>query len=84
MAKDFEATLKAANTWLKIAKVRVTVRTNRDSFYLRTTLPPKSGSKHRAPQQYNLCTGLPTSLDGLKRAENEAKLLGAQLALKQF
>jgi len=84
MAKDFDSALKAANTRLKTAKVRVTLRTRRDSIFLRATLPPKPGSNHLEPQQYDLRTGLPASLDGLKRAENEAKLLGSQMALKTF
>lgn len=53
---------------------------NEDGLHLSTRNPATQARKqtyrtHIEPQQYDLRTGLPARLNGLKRAKNEAKLL---------
>lgn len=79
-----EYTLEAINQRLKQARVRVSLRQKGGAIALVATLPPKPGSSKQKPHQQELYLGIPASLEGFKRAENEAKLLGARLVTREF
>lgn len=76
--------LRQVNGRLKASKVGVTVEQHGDKLRLRATLPPKPGSSQTEPSQQRVSLGLPANPDGLRRAEKEARLLGAQLAAREF
>ncbi|NET34691.1 MAG: site-specific integrase [Cyanothece sp. SIO1E1] len=84
MIDEFDTIIASAQNRLKAAKTRVSIRRKGNALFLRATLPPKPDSGHVKPRRYELKTGLPVSRDGIRRAEAEAKHLGALLALKQF
>jgi hypothetical protein len=65
--------------------VGVAVDRRGDRLRLRATLPPKPNSRKRADRISSaLATGLPANPAGLKEAEKRARLLGAQLAAREF
>lgn len=76
--------LRQVNGRLKASKVGVSVEQQGDKLRLRATLPPKPGSTAKEPSQQRISLGLPANPDGLRRAEKEARLLGAQLAAREF
>ncbi|MGA1626324.1 MAG: site-specific integrase, partial [Prochlorothrix sp.] len=51
---------------------------------LRATFPPKPGSQRLRPHQQRLSLKIPATLDGVKAAEREAKIIAAQLLAKTF
>lgn len=81
---DIAGKLRQVNGRLKATKVGVTVEQYGDRLRLRATLPPKPGSSQAEPSQQRVSLGLPANPDGLRRAEKEARLLGAQLAAREF
>ena len=79
--------LEKVNLRLKSAKAKVTIRESNGSLQLRATLPIKPGDKDNngtGRKQYNLSLNIPTNLDGLKTAEEEAYELGKLIARKTF
>jgi integrase len=86
MAKDFTSLLKAANTRLKAANIRLSIYVppGTTKLYLRGTLPPKPGSSHLAPHQQTLSLNLPGTPSGLIAAEAAAKRIAGQVPVKQF
>jgi integrase len=79
-----EYTLAAVNQRLREGKVRASIKQRGDTLSLVATLPPKPGSDRPKPYQQVISLRLPASEDGFKRAELEARLLGARLAAKEF
>lgn len=79
---DVDAKIIQINAKLKIANTGVTLEKIGNRLYLKATLPPKPGKTKRSQQRIAL--KLYANLDGIKRAEAEAKKLGALLALKEF
>ncbi|MEO1399701.1 MAG: hypothetical protein AAFV72_00420 [Cyanobacteria bacterium J06635_1] len=79
-----EYTLVAVNTRLKASNTRVTLEQRGDALNMRATLPPKPGSDRIVPYQQRIALNLPANPEGLKRAEKDARLLGARLATKEF
>ncbi|HEY9697077.1 MAG TPA: hypothetical protein V6D10_07425 [Trichocoleus sp.] len=77
-------TLEAVNQRLKESRVRVSLRQKGGTIALVATLPPKPGSDRPKPFQQEVYLGIPASENGFKRAENEARLLGAKLVTNQF
>lgn len=84
MSDDIDHRIRIANDRLKIAKLRVRIRRKGDALYLRATLPPKPDSGRAGSVRPDLPTGLPASKEGLKQAENKARLLAGKLATKTF
>jgi integrase len=79
--------LEKVNLRLKSAKAKVTIRESNGSLQLRATLPIKPGDKDSngtGRKQYNLSLNIPSNLDGLKTAEEEAYELGKLIARKTF
>ncbi len=81
---DISGKLAQVNGRLRSGRVGVTVEQNGSKLRLRATLPPKPGSKKERPFQQRIATGLPANLAGLRAAEKEARLVGAQLAAGEF
>lgn len=79
--------LDKVNQRLKSAKTKVTIRESNGSLQLRATLPIKPGDKDTrgtGRKQYNISLNIPSNLDGLKTAEEEAYELGKLIARQTF
>ena len=79
-----ESKLNQANGRLKASKVGVRIEQRGQRLVLRANLPPKPSSKRGSPCQQRIPIGLPANLTGLREAEKQARLLGAQLATREF
>jgi hypothetical protein len=53
-------------------------------LWIQATFPPKPGSKRDRPHQQQMSTGIPASEAGIRRAEGECVLIGAELAAGRF
>lgn len=82
--RKLEYTFEAVNERLREGRVKVALYQRGEMLWLRATLPPKPGSDRPSPHQQKISLGLPTSEDGFKRAEGEAKLLGSALVAGKF
>lgn len=76
--------LREANAKLKSLRTGVTIRMRGGKLYLRATLPPKPGKGRTTPYQQEVSVGVNANPAGLRRAIEEAKKMGASLALKEF
>ncbi len=72
------------NQRLKIAQMGVQVERRGIKLNLRATLPPRPDSLRLRPYQQRLSLGLPATNAGLKQAEQEAKIIAAQLIQNSF
>lgn len=80
-----EWTQEAVNQRLAAGKIPARVYKRSDGrLYLQATLPPKPGSDRPVPYQQKIYLHLPASEDGYRRAEQEARLLGGQIAAREF
>lgn len=82
--EELQAQLKQANQRLKAANTGLSLCIKGLSLYGRGTLPPKPGSLKTIPYQQEIALKIRANPAGLKRAEAEAKKIGAALALKEF
>lgn len=82
--EELQAQLKQANQRLKAANTGLSLCIKGLSLYARGTLPPKPGSLKTIPYQQEIALKIRANPAGLKRAEAEAKKIGAALALKEF
>ncbi len=78
--------IKAANKRLKAAAVGVAIQGRGKNCYMSlvATLPPKDKRERRPPYQQRIRLGLAANAKGVRRAEELARKLGAQVALKEF
>ncbi len=81
---ELNGKLRQVNGRLKASKVGVTVEQHGDRLRLRATLPSKPGSSKVGPHQQRISLKLPANPAGLRQAEKQARLLGAQLAAREF
>ena len=81
---DFQNKLKQVNSRLKGANIRPRIELKGNSLYLRATLPPHPNSDRTSAHQQHLSLKVKATPEGLKRAEAEAKKVGAALDLKEF
>jgi hypothetical protein len=81
---DLNGKLRQVNGRLKASKVGVAVEQKGERLVLRATLLPKPDSPRKEPYQQKGYIGLPANLAGLRQAEKESRLLGAQLAAREF
>jgi hypothetical protein len=82
---DLTFKLQQANERLKASKLGVGLLQRNDRLYLRSSyLPPKPGSLRAAPYRQEIALGVLANPAGLKWAEDQAKLIGGQLAAHQF
>lgn len=72
------------NHRLKVAQMGFQVERRGQKLSLRGMLPPKPGSVHLRSRQQRITLGLPATIAGLKQAEQEAKVIAAQLIQQTF
>lgn len=56
----------------------------KEKLHLRATLPPRPGCQSRPPYQQRIFFRCPANPAGLRRAEREARLVGAQIINREF
>jgi integrase len=76
--------IQAVNQRLKTAQLGVQLERRGQKINLRGTLPPRPGSHRVRPHQQRVSLGLPATPDGLKAAEQQAKIIAAQLIQNAF
>jgi integrase len=81
---EISARINQANGRLKSARVGARIERKGNRLILRGTLPPKPDSNRSAPYQQKIYLGIPANPDGVRRAEKEARKVGALLATKEF
>jgi hypothetical protein len=79
-----DAKIVQTNQRLKVARLGFQVERRGDRLSLRGTLPPRPGSTKLKSHQQRLSLGLPATTAGLKQAEQDAKVLAAQLIQNTF
>lgn len=87
MSDDYAAIdqrLAQTNQRLKLAQMGLQIERRGQKLNLRGTLPPRPDSSQIKPHQQRLPLGLPATPAGLKQAEQEVKLVAAQLIQNQF
>ena len=67
----------------ELCKVKLRLKKGRETIYIRGTFPPKPGHGDY-PKQYDIGTGLPATLDGIRIAKARAKQLEADVMLEKF
>jgi integrase len=72
------------NQRLKVAQLGLQVERRGEKLSLRGTLPPRPGSHRLNPYQQRISLNLPATNSGVKQAEQEAKIIAAQLIQKTF
>lgn len=72
------------NQRLKLAQMRLRIERRGDKLNLRGTLPPRPDSHRLRPHQQRISLNLPATIAGLKQAEQEVKLIEAQLIQDAF
>ncbi len=72
------------NQRFKLAQLGVQIERRGNKLNLRATLPPKPGSPRLRPSQQRLSLSLIATPDGLKKAEQEAKVLALSLMNNSF
>lgn len=73
-----------ANQRLKIAQLGLQIDRRGNKLSLRGTLPPRPGSHRLQSYQQRISLNLPATTSGLKQAEQEAKVIAAQLIQNCF
>ncbi len=72
------------NQRLKAARLGLQIERRGSKLSLRGMLPPRPGSSRLRSHQQRLSLGLPATVANLKLAEQEAKIIAAQLIQKTF
>lgn len=81
---SIDTRIEQVNQRLKAARLGFQIEQRGHKLNLRGTLPPRPGSIRLRPYQQRLSLGLPATPEGLKLAEQEAKVIAAQLIQKAF
>ncbi|HEY9616730.1 MAG TPA: site-specific integrase [Microcoleaceae cyanobacterium] len=81
---DIDQRIVQVNQRLKAAQMGFQIERRGQKLNLRGTLPPRPGSTHLKPHQQRLSIGLPATIAGLKQAEQEVKIIAAQLLQNTF
>ena len=81
---DIDNRIAQANGRLRSAKVGIAIAKQGDRLYLRGTLPPKPESDKKTAYQQRLALGIHANPLGIKKAETEARKIGALLDCKEF
>ncbi len=76
--------LHLVNQRLKIAQLGVQLERRGQKLGIRGTFPPRPGSHRVRPHQQRVSLGLPATPTGLKAAEQQAKIIAAQLIQNTF
>ena len=72
------------NQRLKMARLGVQIERRGETLALRGTLPPRPQSHRLNPHQQRIPIDLPATVAGLKQAEQQAKVVAAELIQKTF
>jgi len=83
-SQSIDRQIAQVNRRLKVARLGLQIERRGEKLSLRGTLPPRPGSTRLRSHQQRLSLGLPTTTAGLKQAEQEAKIIAAQLIQKSF
>lgn len=81
---DIDGRIAQANGRLKASKARVSIERRGGTLWLRGTFPPKPGAVQTQPYRQKLALSVKANPAGVQYAEKQARLMGAQLNLKQF
>jgi integrase len=84
MSQKLEYTLEAVNQRLREGRVKCAIIQRGGMLWARATFPPKPGSDRTRPSQDKISLSVPASERGFKQAEKEARIIGAELAGKEF
>jgi hypothetical protein len=84
MSKKTEYTLEAVNDRLAQARAKCKIVQRGEMLWAQATLPPKPGSDRSRPYQQKISLGVAASEAGFRQAEKEARIIGAELAGKEF
>jgi integrase len=84
MPSKLEYSLSAVNARLAISLVRVRLQVRGGRIWIQGTFPPKPGSDRPRDYQQQFSLKVPASADGFRQADKEARLIGAELASKEF
>jgi integrase len=87
MATDFstiDTRITQVNQRLKAARLGLIIERRGEKLTLRGTLPPRPDSPRLRPHQQRISLNLPATSAGLKQAEQEAKVIAAQLIQRTF
>ncbi len=79
-----DTALTKVNLRLKAARLGLQIERRGETLALRGTLPPRPGSSKARPYQQRIPLGLPATKAGLKRIEQEAKVIAARLIERTF
>lgn len=79
-----DAQVSQINQRLKAARLGIVIEKRGNKLNLRGTFPPRPGSKRLRPHQQRISLNLPATRDGLKQAEQTAKVVAAQLIQDTF
>jgi hypothetical protein len=81
---SLDTRIDQVNQRLKAAKMGLQIERRGEKLNLRGTFPPRPGSLRLKPSQQRLSLGLPATPGGLKQAEQEVKIIAAQLIQNTF
>ncbi|MGB3787800.1 MAG: site-specific integrase [Phormidesmis sp.] len=81
---DISEKIAAINQKLRAQLLGVVIGQSANMLHLRGVFPPKPGSNKTRPHQQRLFLHAPANPAGLKFAEREARLVGAQLGAREF
>jgi integrase len=81
---SIDSRIAQVNQRLKAAQLRLQIERRGDRLSLRGTFPPRPDSVRLQSHQQRLPLGLPATLDGLKQAEKEAKIVAVRLLEDRF
>ncbi len=84
MTHPLDSALQKVNLRLKGARLGVQIERRGERLALRGTLPPRPGSDRQTPHQQRIPLKLPANKEGLKLAEQEAKIVAARLLENTF
>ncbi len=82
--KTLQEQLKQAQERLREQRIGIAIIQRGNRLYLRGTLPPKPGSNRTDWHQQDIRLGIYANSMGIKRAEAEARKVGALIVLKEF
>ncbi|HEY9629663.1 MAG TPA: site-specific integrase [Coleofasciculaceae cyanobacterium] len=81
---DIDTRISQTNHRLKMAKLGLQIERRGEKLALRGTLPPRPGSPRLRPHQQRISLDVPATIAGLKQAENQVKIVAAQLIENRF
>jgi integrase len=79
-----DSRLAQVNHRLKTAQMRLQIERRGQKLSIRGTLPPRPGSHRLRPYQQRISLDVPATATGLKKAEEQVKVIAAQLIENKF